>query len=84
MLYEVITDIRLAVLLAHVADHVLTAVDAEVDDDIRHRDTFGAKEAPEQQVVGDRIDVRDADRVGDQRAGRGAAARSDRDSYNFV
>ena len=68
-----------AVLLGHVPDHALAAAHAEVDVDVRHRDALGVQEALEQQVVGERIDVRDLQRVGDDAAGRGAAARADRD-----
>ncbi len=68
-----------AVLLGHVADHALPATDREVDVDIRHRHALGVEEALEQQVVGERIDVRDLQRVGDDRAGRRTTAGTDGD-----
>ena len=54
-------------------------VDAEVDVEIRHRDAFGIEEALEQQAEAQRIEIGDGQRVGDERAGAGAAARPDRD-----
>ena len=69
-----------AVLLGHVADHALPAAHGEVDVDIRHRHALGVQEALEQQVVGQRVDVGDLQRVGDDRAGGAAAARADGDA----
>jgi hypothetical protein len=63
-----------AVLGGHVLDHAVAALHAEVDVEVRHRDAFGIQEALEQQVVAQRLDVRDAQRVGDQRAGARAAS----------
>ena len=68
------------VLVRHVLDHALAALDGEVDVDVRHRDALGVQEALEQQVVLERVDVRDPERVGHDRAGRGAAARADGDA----
>ena len=71
---------RLApVLLLHVADHALAAADREVDVDVRHRLARRVEEALEQQVVGERVEVGDVERVGDDRAGGRAAARADGD-----
>ena len=67
-----------AVALLHVVDHLVAAVLAEVDVEVRHRDAFGIEEALEQQPEADRIEVGDGERIGDQRAGAGAAARPDR------
>ena len=69
-----------AVLLADVADHPLAAADREVDVDIRHRFAPGVEEALEEQVFGERVDVGDRQRVGDDRARRRAAARADGDA----
>ncbi len=69
-----------AVLVGHVTDHALTAADREVDVDVRHRPAGGVQEALEQEVVLERVDVGDAEAVGDDRAGRGATARTDRDA----
>ena len=72
-----------AVLVGHVADHAVAAADGEVDVDVRHRHALGVEEALEQQVVAERIDVRDPERVGDDRAGRRAAARADGDAVGL-
>ena len=68
------------VLLGDVADHLVAPRHAEVDVDVGHRDPLGVQEALEDDVVLDRIDAGDAEAVGDQAAGRGAAARADRDA----
>ena len=47
------------VLPAHIIDDILSSVRAEVDVDIGHGDTFGIQEAFKQQVVADRVNVRD-------------------------
>ena len=72
-------DAVVAVLVGHVADHAIAAADGEVDVDVRHRHALGVEEALEQQVVAERIDVRDLEAVGDDRAGRRASAGADRD-----
>ena len=61
-----------------VLDDPVAALHAEVDVEVRHRDAFGIQEALEQQVVLDRIEIGDAERIGHQRAGAGAAARTHR------
>ena len=71
-------DALAAVALRHVVDHAVAAVHAEVDVEVGHGDALGIQEALEQQVVAQRIEVGDAERVRDQRAGAGAAARADR------
>ena len=71
-------DLVAAVFLLHVADHLVAAVLAEVDVEVRHRHAVGIEEALEQQREAQRIDVGDGQRIGDQRAGAGAAARTDR------
>ena len=68
------------VLVGDVLDHALAALDREVDVDVRHRDPLGVQEALEQQVVLERVDVRDAQAVRHDRAGRRAATRADRDA----
>ena len=50
----------------------------EVDVDVRHRDALGVEEALEEQVVRQRVDVGDVQRVGDDRAGRRAAPQGPR------
>jgi hypothetical protein len=66
--------------LAHVLDDLAAPLEAEVHVDVRHRDAFRIQEALEEEVELERADVGDPERVGDQRAGRRAAARPDRDA----
>ena len=73
-------DVLAAVLLRDVLDDLAAAALAEVDVDIGQRHALGVEEALEDQVVLDRIDVGDAQAVGDEAAGRRAAARADRDA----
>ena len=58
-----------AVLLPHVLDDLAAAPLAEVDVDVGHRDAVGVQEALEEEVVAQRVDVRDPERPGDERAG---------------
>jgi hypothetical protein len=71
-------DAVLAVAALDIADHLLAAVLAEVDVEIRHRDALGIEEALEQEAVADGIEVGDGERPGDHRAGARAAPRPDR------
>ena len=71
---------RAPYLCGDVVDHLAAAVLAEVDVEVGHRDALGVEEALEEQVVGDGIEVGDAQRVGHERAGAGAAARAHRDA----
>ena len=64
---------------AHVLDHFAAALEAEVDVDVGHRHALGIQEALEQEIELERADVGDAQRVRDERARRGSAARADRD-----
>ena len=68
-----------AVVLGHVADHLLAPIHAEVDVEVGHRHALGVQEALEQEVVLERIDVGDPHAVGDQAAGTRAAPGPDRD-----
>ena len=69
-----------AVLLAHVADHLVAPVLAEVDVEVGHRDPLGVEKALEQEAEAQRIEVGDRERPGHHRAGARAAARPDRDA----
>ncbi len=63
-----------AVLLGDVVDHPVAAVDGEVDVDVRHRLAARVEEALEEEVVAERVDVRDLEAVRDKGArGRPAA-----------
>ena len=73
-------DLVAAVALLHVADHLVAAVLAEVDVEVRHRHALGIEEALEQEPEADRIEVGDGERVGDERAGARAAPGPDRNA----
>ena len=60
-------DPVLAVLLGGVADHVAAPALVEVQVDVGHRDALGVEEPLEQQPVLDRVELGDAQRVGDHR-----------------
>ena len=68
-----------AVLVGHVAHHLVAAAHREVDVDVRHRHALGVQEALEQEVVAQRVDVGDPQAVGDDRAGGRPATRADGD-----
>jgi hypothetical protein len=72
-----------AVALLHIADHLVAPLLAEVDIEIRHRDAFGIEKALEQKAEADRIEVRDRERIGHERARTGAAARSHRNALRL-
>ena len=55
------------------------AVVAKVDVDIGRRNTLGIQEALEEQAVPERIEIGDAEDVGDQAARRAATTRADRE-----
>ena len=76
-------DPVVAVLVLHVADHLVAAVLAEVDIEVRHRHALGIEEALEEQPEADRVEIGDGQRIGDQRAGAGAAPRPDRDALRL-
>ena len=67
-------DIVAAVFLRDVVDDFAAAVHAEIDVDIGHGHALGIQEALEEQLVLQRIDIGDAERVGDQRSGGRSAA----------
>ena len=75
-----LADRLLAVLLPHVLDHFAAPLEAEVDVDVGHRHALGIQKALEEQIVLERADVGDPERVRDERARRRAAARSDRNA----
>ena len=67
-----------AVFPAHVVDHPVAAVLAEVHVEVRHGHALRIQETLEQQVVAQRIEIGDAERIGDQRARAGTAPGTDR------
>ena len=76
-------DLIAAVALLHIVDHLAAPVLAEVDVEVGHRHAFGIEEALEQQAEPDRIEIGDGQRIGDQRARAGAAARPDRNALGL-
>ena len=66
-------DVVLAVLAPDVGDDLVAPAVLEVDVDVGHRHAVGVEEALERELVEDRVDRRDAERVGDD-ASRGTAA----------
>src|SRR3546814_16436803 len=73
-------DAVVAVLVLHVADHLVAAILAEVDVEVRHRHALGIEEALGQQGEAQRLEIGDGERPGDHRAGAPAAPRPDRDA----
>ncbi len=69
-----------AVFAAHVVDHRVPPLLAEIDVEIRHRDAFGVEEALEQEVELQRIKIGDGQRPGGDRAGARPTPRTDRDA----
>ena len=68
-----------AVALAHIGDHLVAAVLAEIDVEVRHRHALGVEEALEQEPEAHGVEIGDGQRPGDERARAGAAPRPDRD-----
>ena len=62
-----------AVALDDADDELLPDVAREVEVDVRNRRELAVEEAAEREVVRDRVDVREAGQVADERADRGAA-----------
>ena len=67
-----------AELLVHAQDELLADVAREVEVDVRDGGDLVAEEAAEEEVVLDRVDVREADQVAEDRADGGAAAAAGR------
>jgi hypothetical protein len=76
-------DALLAVALGGVTDHVAAPALVEVHVDVRHRHALGVQEPLEEQAVRDRVELGDAEGVGDQRARGRAPARTDPDALAF-
>ena len=63
-----------AVALVHARDELLAHVAREVEVDVRQRGELLVEEAPEQELVGDRVDVAQAGEMADDRGDARAAA----------
>ena len=72
-----------AIALAHIGDHLVAPVLAEIDVEVGHRHALGIEEALEQEPEADGIEVGDGERVGDERARAGAAPGSDGDALRL-
>ena len=72
-----------AVAFAHIGDHLVAAVLAEVDVEIGHRHALWIEEALEQQPEADRIEIGDGERISDERARAGAATGPDGDAFGL-
>ena len=72
-------DVVASVLLRRVADHVVAVAGVEVHVDVGHRHPRRVQEAFEQEVVLDRVEIRDPQRVGHRAAGGRATAGPDPD-----
>jgi hypothetical protein len=68
-------DVVAAVALGRVADHLVAVARVEVHVDVGHRDAARVEEALEQQVVLDRVEIGDPQRVGHGTAGGRPTAR---------
>ena len=72
-----------AVLLLHVVDHAVAVGLAEVDVEVGHRHAVRVQETLEQQLVAQRVEVGDRERVGDERACPRSPPRADRAAVGF-
>ena len=72
-------DAVAAVLLGGVVDHAVAAGHGEVDVDVGHRLPARVQHPLEEEVVLHRVDLRDVEAVGDERAGGRSSAGADAD-----
>jgi len=72
-----------AVFLLHVVDDAVATVLAEIYVEVGHRHALRIQEALEQQVVAQRVEVGDAERIGDERSRAGAAAGTHRNAVRL-
>ena len=68
-----VRDMVAAVFGCHVVNHPFASGIVEIHVDVGHRDAVGVQEAFEEEIVLERIDVGDAERVRDRRTGCRAA-----------
>ena len=71
-------DTLATVFRGHVLDDAIAAFHAKIHVEVGHGDAFRIQEAFEQQVVFDRIQIGDAEHIGDQGARTGTATGTDR------
>src|ERR1700733_3315571 len=72
-----------AIALAHVSDHFVAPLLAEVDVEIGHRYSFGIEEPLEQEAKPQRVEIGDGEGPGDDRTGARSAPWSDRDALRL-
>ena len=72
-------DVLGMIALPHIGDGLLAAGGAEVDVEVGHGDAVGVQKALEEKVVAQRVDVGDADGIGDDAADARAAPGADGD-----
>ena len=75
-----LADVVRAVLAGHIVDDLLPPLVAEVDVKVQHGDALRVEEPLKDQVVLERVDARDAQRVGAQGPRAAAAPRADGDA----
>ncbi len=73
-------DAVAAVFLRDVVDDALAARNGEVDVHVRHRLPARVQKPLEEELIADRVEISDLQRVGDKRSGGAAATRADADS----
>ena len=73
-------DLFAPVVLRHIIDHPISPLHAEIDIEVGHGDTFGIQEALEQQVVGQRVEIGNGQRIGHQGTGARTTPRPDRNT----
>ena len=72
-------DAVVAVFLADVIDDLAAAAHAKIDIEVGRRNAFGIQESLEEQFETQRVEIGDAEEVGDDTTRAGAAARADGD-----
>ncbi|MPM42835.1 hypothetical protein SDC9_89507 [bioreactor metagenome] len=78
-----LADVACAVFCTDVVYNFLPALIAEVDIEVRHADALGVKEALEQEIIFERIDVRNVQTVRNKAARAAAAPGADHDAVHF-
>ena len=63
-----------------IVDHLLTTFETEIDVDIGHGNSLRVQETLENQLIADRVDVRDLQTVRDDTARRRTTSRTDHDT----
>src|SRR6185437_11455343 len=72
-----------AIALAHITDDLVAPVLAEVDVEVRHRDAFRIEEAFEEKAEAQWVQIRDRQRISDERTRARAAPRTDRNALRL-